>query len=95
MEKFIALVKFIIDALVEFKINGGKFTSFQYEHLELKNQQKIQIEHFLQMFADDVPHMKDFLTYVIDTYGDALDKYLTELKEPSLNLYHKLLECLL
>lgn len=49
----------------------------------------------MQMFADDVPHMKDFLTYVIDTYGDALDKYLTELKEPSLNLYHKLLECLL
>jgi hypothetical protein len=47
------------------------------------------------MFTDDVPHMKDFLTYIIDTYGNAQERYLNELKEPGLNLYHKLLECLL
>ncbi len=38
--------------------------------------------------------MKDFLQYVIETYGgESTEKFLNEIT--SLNLYHRLLECYL
>jgi hypothetical protein len=37
--------------------------------------------------------MKEFLQYVIETFGEQNEKYLKELT--SLNLYHRLLECYL
>lgn len=39
--------------------------------------------------------MKDFLQYVIETYGgEATEKFLTEIAS-GMNLYHRLLECYL
>ncbi len=42
---------------------------------------------------DDISQMKDFLYYLIETYGEQNEKYLKELT--TLNLYHRLLECYL
>jgi hypothetical protein len=43
--------------------------------------------------VDDISQMKDFLYYLIETYGEQNEKYLKELT--TLNLYHRLLECYL
>ena len=39
--------------------------------------------------------MKDFLYYVIDRFGVSCEQQLKELTGPSMNLYHRLLECYL
>lgn len=75
IDKLQNLVKQIVDALIEYKKNKGKgFLSEHYKHLELKEKQKIYIEHLLQIFVDDIAQMKDFLFYVIDTYGETQEK---------------------
>jgi len=40
----------------------------------LKEKQKIYIEHLLQIFVDDIAQMKDFLSHVINKYGDSHEK---------------------
>lgn len=75
IDKLQNLVKQIVDALIEYKKNKGKgFSSEHYKHLELKEKQKIYIEHLLQIFVDDIAQMKDFLFHVIDTYGETQEK---------------------
>ncbi len=75
IDKLQNLVKQIVDALIEYKRNKSKgFTSKQYEHFDLKEKQKIYIEHLLQIFVDDIAQMKDFLSHVINTYGEAQEK---------------------
>jgi len=67
IDKLQNLVKQIVDALIEYKGNKGKgFTSNNYQHFELKEKQKIYIEHLLQIFVDDIAQMKDFLSHVIN-----------------------------
>jgi len=53
----------------------------------------VKIEDLLQIFVDDLDLLKEFLQYVIDEFGD---KFVTELDQlTTINLYHKLLECML
>lgn len=60
----------------------------------MNDKKKIRVEDLLQIFVDDINQMKDFLQYVIETYGgDSTEKYLKEVT--ALNLYHRLLECYL
>lgn len=93
LEQLQNLVRNIVGALIEHKKQKGKFTSDAYRHYELKDKQKIRIEDLLQIFVDDISQMKDFLYYVIETYGEQNEKHLKELT--TLNLYHRLLECYL
>lgn len=86
------LVRNIVGALIEYK-KQKKFTSDQYKHYELKEKQRVRIEDLIQIFVDDIPQMKEFLQYVIETYGNQNEAQLKELT--SLNLYHRLLECYL
>ncbi len=79
-------------ALIEYK-KQKKFTSDAYKHYELKEKQRIRIEDIIQIFVDDIPQMKEFLQYVIETYGSQNEAQLKELT--ALNLYHRLLECYL
>jgi hypothetical protein len=81
-----------VGALIEYK-KQKKFTSDAYKHYELKEKQRIRIEDIIQIFVDDIPQMKEFLQYVIETYGSQNEAQLKELT--ALNLYHRLLECYL
>lgn len=73
-----------------------RFVSDQFRNFEIKEKQKIKIEDLLQIFVDDIAQMKDFLQYVIETFGgESTEKYLKELTAPTMNLYHRLLECYL
>ena len=63
------LVRNIVGALIEYK-KQKKFTSDQYKHYELKEKQRVRIEDLIQIFVDDIPQMKEFLQYVIETYGN-------------------------
>jgi hypothetical protein len=70
-----------------------RFVSEQYRGYELKDKQKIRIEDLLQIFVDDINQMKEFLYFVIETYGEQNQAQLKDLTQ--LNLYHRLLECYL
>jgi outer membrane protein OmpA-like peptidoglycan-associated protein len=95
VEQLQALARNIVGALLEHK-KHKKFVSEQYRHLEMPDKRRaIRVEDLIQVFVDDIHQLKDFLQYVIETYGsnEATEKYLKEIT--SLNLYHRLLECYL
>ena len=69
VEQLQSLVRNIVGALIEYK-KQKKFTSEPYKHYDLKEKQRIRIEDLIQIFVDDIPQMKDFLQYVIETYGN-------------------------
>jgi hypothetical protein len=92
VEQLQALVRNIVGALIEHK-KVRRFVSEQYRGYELKDKQKIRIEDLLQIFVDDINQMKEFLYFVIETYGEQNAAQLKDLT--SLNLNHRLLECYL
>ena len=69
VEQLQVLVRNIVGALIEHK-KVRRFVSEQYRGYELKDKQKIRIEDLLQIFVDDINQMKEFLYFVIETYGE-------------------------
>ena len=73
-----SLVRNVVGALIEHK-KVRRFVSEQYRGYELKDKQKIRVEDLLQIFVDDINQMKEFLYYVIETYGEQNSAQLKDL----------------
>mmetsp|Transcript_17398 Transcript_17398/g.29273 ORF Transcript_17398/g.29273 Transcript_17398/m.29273 type:complete len:414 (+) Transcript_17398:1215-2456(+) len=92
-KEILQIVKDIAKALIEYTKFKKQFKSEMFSQFELKPHQKVKIEDLLQIFVDDLDEVKDFLTYIIDEFGQKFSNELEQLTQ--INLYHRLLEYML
>lgn len=89
-------MKEIVDALVAIEgtnNQGDRNREAEKHKFQLGKNQRVMIEDLLQVFVDHQEYLREFLEYLIYTYGVTSPHELQKISGS--NLYHRLLECYL
>lgn len=88
-ERLMKLVQSIAEDVVALAMGNKDKAKLGYG----PGQQAVKIEELLQIFVDHPDHLRGFLEYVINIFGEKVDFKKSQLTD--INLHHRLLECYL